>query len=502
MSGLRRASGTLTVQNTDDLDGNSQRLYGLLASDHRSSWLYGLGVGTVSFRPRQRCRCRFWGLGGSPPGLRRRQQPNGLSMIALAAYFDRRRAQLWPRVAPPDQRSALCRAVLETRLGWLVVASCSNACVLLMPLHAADPPDLLEVTQAMTAPAKGAEKKALPQAFPMEEFLDRLMAAESGGRLDAKNPRSTALGPFQFIESTFLFVVNKYFPSEVASLTREQVLALRTDMAFSRRAAGAYSNHLISALNNEGLPETTVNVRLAFLVGPDAAVRLLKAPPDLPLTSVLSAEAIAANPYMSGATIANLVRKAAADMSGTEPTAAEAALMREAAAAAAALKREAATAAAALKREAAAAAAASKREAAATAAALKREAAAAAAALKREAAAAAAASKREATATAAALKREAAAAAAASKREAAAAAAALKREAAAAAVSKREAAAATAALRDVPAATVAPSKGEPTATTPSKPPFQIKCEIGLASCRKWVALQERKARLLVRSAQW
>ena len=399
----------------------------------------------------------------------------------------------------------------------------------------------------MTAPAKGAEEKALPRDFLMEEFLDRLMAAESGGRLDAKNPRSTALGPFQFIESTFLFVVNKYFPSEVTSLTREQVLALRTDMAFSRRAAGAYSNHLISALKNEGLPATTVNVRLAFLVGPDAAVRLLKAPPDQPLTTVLSADAIAANPSMSGGTIANLVRKAAADMSGTEPTAAEAALMREAAAAAAASKREAAAAAAASKREAAAAAAASKREAAAAAAALKREAAAAAAAskreaaaaaaalkreaaaaaaaskreaaaaaaaLKREAAAAAAASKREAAAAAAALKREAAAAAAASKREAAAAAAALKREAAAAAAASkreaaaaaaaltREAAAAAAALRDVPAATVASSKGEPTATTPSKPPFQIKCEIGLASCRKWVALQERKARLLVRSAQW
>ena len=359
--------------------------------------------------PYQRC-LMFLGLGGSPPGLHRRQQPNGLSMIALAAYFDRRRAQLWPGVAPPDQRSAFCRAALETRLGslgWLVVASCSHACVLLMPVHAAGPPDTLEVTQAMTAPAKGGEKKALPQAFPMEEFLDRLMAAESGGRLDAKNPRSTALGPFQFIKSTFLFVVNKYFPSEVANLTREQILALRTDMAFSRRTAGVYSNYLISALKNEGLPATTVNVRLAFLVGPDAAIRLLKAPPDQPLNEALSAEAIAANPYMSGATIANFVRKAAADMSETEPTAAEAALMREAAAAAAAAKREAAAAAAALKREAAAAAAALKREAAAAAAALKREAAAAAAAAKREAAAAAAALKREAAAAAAALKREA-----------------------------------------------------------------------------------------------
>ena len=276
----------------------------------------------------------------------------------------------------------------------------------------------------MTAPAKGAEEKASPQAFPMEEFLDRLMAAESGGRLDAKNPRSTALGPFQFIESTFLFVVNKYFPSEVASLTREQVLALRTDMAFSRRAAGAYSNHLISALKTEGLPATTVNVRLAFLVGPAAAVRLLKTAPDQPLKKALSADAIAANPYISGATIANLVQKAAADMSATTATRRVAAALRD--------------------------------EPAATGAVLKREPAATTVTLKSEPAVTRVALRDEPAATAAVL--------------------------------KREPAATTVALKREPAATAVALKSELTATIPTKPPLQIKCEIGLASCRKWIAL--------------
>ena len=310
---------------------------------------------------------------------------------------------------------AVVRAAFETRLGrvgWLVVASCSSACLTLMPVHAAGPQGSLEAAQAMTAPAKGAEEKASPQAFPMEEFLDRLMAAESGGRVDAKNPRSTALGPFQFIEPTFLFVVNKYFASEVASLTNKQVLALRTDMAFSRRAAGAYSNHLIAALKNDGLPATTVNVRLAYLVGPAAAVRLLKTRPDQPLKKVLSADAIAANPFMSGATIAKLVRKAAADMRATAPTRQVAALRDEPAATAVALKSEPA----------------------ATAVALESEPAVTAVALKSEPAAAAVASESGSAATAGAL------------------------------------------------------KGESTALTPAKSPLQIKCEIGLASCRKWIAL--------------
>jgi hypothetical protein len=151
----------------------------------------------------------------------------------------------------------------------------------------------------------------------MESFLDRLMAAESGGRLTAKNPRSTALGPFQFIESTFLAVMSRYFPGDVASLTEEQVLALRTDLAIARRAARAYTYELIAALQGEGLSTSPVNVRLAFLVGPAAAVRLLKAQPDQLLKDLLSADAIAANPFMSGRTVAGLIQKAAADVSVT-----------------------------------------------------------------------------------------------------------------------------------------------------------------------------------------
>jgi hypothetical protein len=90
-------------------------------------------------------------------------------------------------------------------------------------------------------------------------------------------------------------------------------------MVFARRAAAAYVDDLRSALKDSGLPVTAPNVRLAFLVGPFAAARVLRTRPDQPLRRVLSAEAIAANPYMSGATVAMLVRKAATDVSATAP---------------------------------------------------------------------------------------------------------------------------------------------------------------------------------------
>ncbi len=277
----------------------------------------------------------------------------------------------------------------------------------------------------MPGPARGTES-ASPAAFPMEAFLDRLMAAESGGRLHKKNPRSTALGPFQFIESTFLFVVNRHFPSEVVGLAEQQVLALRTDMAFSRRAAGAYASDLISALKDNGLRATTVNVRLAFLVGPVAAVRLLKAPPDQSLKSVLSADAIAANPYMSGATVAKLVRKAAADVSATAAT--QAARRLEGRRPGCHRVGPGARAGRQSGCRGGRAGRHSRRLAG--------------------------------------------------------------RAGRAPAVSER-----------APAGTPAASNGEPTATTPADAPFEIKCEIGLASCRRWIALQERKAQLLARNAQ-
>ena len=311
-------------------------------------------------------------------------------------------------LAPPEVGAALVERFGQ--LGRLVIAACCNAFLVLMPVQAAEPPDL-KVEPAMAAAAGGSVDASL-QTFPMEEFLDRLMAAESGGYQYKKNRRSTALGPFQFIESTFLFVVKRHFASEVTGLSERQVLALRTDMVFSRRAAAAYVKDLMSALKDSGLPVTPANVRLAFLVGPFAAVRMLRTRPDQPLRRVLSAEAIAANPYMSGATIRMLVRKAAIDVSAT------------------ALRRPDL--------------------------------------LNAEPADAAVNSGREPTGTLAAMSADSPADAT------------LEREQA--------------------GAPVAP-EGEATAATPTDVPLGVKCEIGLASCRKWIALQERKAQLLGRSAE-
>jgi hypothetical protein len=62
-------------------------------------------------------------------------------------------------------------------------------------------------------------------------------------------------------------------------------------------------------------------------------------------------------------------------------------------------------------------------------------------------------------------------------------------------------------LKVEPAVALTASKGEsadtpvgletinPMVTKPAAPLFEIKCQIGLASCRRWIVLEEQRARL-------
>lgn len=160
----------------------------------------------------------------------------------------------------------------------------------------------------------GAEPPVSASEAHFDTFLDRLMRAESNGHDLAANPRSTALGPFQFIKATFIDVARRHFAAEVATLSDEGVLALRTDRAFARRAAAIYSMENLAYLTGQGVKPTFGDLRLAYLVGPTAAARLLQAQPQTPVAEILGAAVIRANPFMSGMSASGLIARAARDV--------------------------------------------------------------------------------------------------------------------------------------------------------------------------------------------
>src|SRR5262245_50862790 len=164
----------------------------------------------------------------------------------------------------------------------------------------------------LTADKPGAAAAADRPAFDM--FLDRLMRAESGGRDTAANPRSTALGPYQFIKSTFLDLARRRFGVEVQELSEEEILKLRTNRAFARRCAETYSRENFTFLSGQGLQPTFGHLRLAFLLGPFAAARVLQAAPATPVAEVLGPAVIRANPFMARMSASNLIARTARDV--------------------------------------------------------------------------------------------------------------------------------------------------------------------------------------------
>jgi hypothetical protein len=173
------------------------------------------------------------------------------------------------------------------------------------------PPSLASAAEQKASPAAGADRPAF------DSFLDRLMRAESGGRDTAANPRSTALGPFQFIKSTFLDLARRHFGVEVQELSEDEILRLRTDRNFARRCAETYSRENLAFLAEQGLQPTFGHLRLAFLVGPFAAARVLQAAPATPVGEVLGSAVVRANPFMARMSTSNLIARTAREVGET-----------------------------------------------------------------------------------------------------------------------------------------------------------------------------------------
>ena len=172
----------------------------------------------------------------------------------------------------------------------------------------------IPATAEAAKPARNAAAKPGKPAITMDIFLDRLMVAESGGRDNAKNPRSTATGPFQFIVSTFLSVTQRHFPKEVEKLSTAQILALRTNREFARKAAAAFTRDNAAVIAAAGHKPTFPNLRLAFLLGASGANKILSAPRKARLVNLMSRGVIQANPFMARMTAGDLIRRAAADI--------------------------------------------------------------------------------------------------------------------------------------------------------------------------------------------
>jgi hypothetical protein len=137
-------------------------------------------------------------------------------------------------------------------------------------------------------------------------LVDQIISAESGGDPNARNSRSSASGLGQFVNGTWLSTIKAHRPDIAVGKSDADLLALKTDPDLSRAMTAAYAADNGAILSKAGLPVTPGSTYLAHFAGPQGAVGILNADPSTPVSSILTAGAMKANPFLQGMTAADL----------------------------------------------------------------------------------------------------------------------------------------------------------------------------------------------------
>jgi len=152
---------------------------------------------------------------------------------------------------------------------------------------------------------------------------------ESGGRPDARSTTSSALGPNQFTEETFLDFAAAN-PNLFPNMSREQILRERTSPEISGLATQWYARRNAAVLQNAGLPVTDATLGLAHQFDGPVAARILQAAPETPIADIVGPRAMAANrQQLEGRTVGDVRESfmrayAAAPQQGGQPVVAQA----------------------------------------------------------------------------------------------------------------------------------------------------------------------------------
>ena len=126
----------------------------------------------------------------------------------------------------------------------------------------------------------------------LKDYLMSIKGIESfGGQADAKAKKSTALGVFQFIKSTWDYMIELDKKTESPTLTE----AGRTDPDQQLRAVQILTNANVSVLKRKGVALTKENLYLAHMLGATQAAKLLSVPLDSAPADIMPEKVISNN---------------------------------------------------------------------------------------------------------------------------------------------------------------------------------------------------------------
>ena len=147
---------------------------------------------------------------------------------------------------------------------------------------------------------KGVDARGIAQGLGGSSFEQKLIRVESGGDVNAKNPRSTALGPYQFTTDTWRSSVRQMNPEWARGLDEEELQQMRTNPAAAKEVFDHLRAQNAEFLSSVGVPLTEGNEYLAWFLGAPRAAQVLRSDPTADLASIVPSEVIEANPFLEG----------------------------------------------------------------------------------------------------------------------------------------------------------------------------------------------------------
>lgn len=150
----------------------------------------------------------------------------------------------------------------------------------------------------------------------IEALIGRIITVESAGNAAARNPLSTATGLGQFIESTWLRMMQSYRPDMARSLSRRELLDLRLNPDLSRQMVRHLAQENEAFLRARGHAISPGRLYLAHFLGPAGADQALRADPSATVLQVMGPQVVSANPFLRGYSIGDLRNWADRKMSG------------------------------------------------------------------------------------------------------------------------------------------------------------------------------------------
>jgi hypothetical protein len=191
-----------------------------------------------------------------------------------------------------------------------------------IPVSTAGAPSGKALAEANLQPLLYGNRTPYKAGVVTDSFVDKTIGVESGGKADAKNPNSSALGQGQFIKSTWLRLVDAHKPSWAEGLDEVGILEKRKEPDASRWAIRLYAEQNMSVLQRAGIAVSHAALYLSHMLDGPVAAKLYKARPNTSVKSIVGVAAFQANKtLMKGKKAKELIAWAERKMGERHPVA-------------------------------------------------------------------------------------------------------------------------------------------------------------------------------------